>query len=272
MSAGLPPSAQGVGRAGDEAAVCGATPAQALQLHVHRGGLGVSGALVIDEELLHDRREKLHTRLLLPGADEAGSADLVEHRRRALAGRRIQRVTLECVDRGQLAATVVAKLPGLVRPRDDGAVGGIQCRKSRNDCRFCVWCQLSKSSQLRGWLLPGSRDFRVARAIAIPIIQGRVVRVREDELFAQKQVDAPHRNVVVSQCVLVQIRRRAQTLRHALKAIGLLAQRVEHLAFQDRNDDIPQRDRGIRDHELCASDAGGKHDGGDRRDQNGSRA
>ncbi len=79
-------------------------------------------------------------------------------------------------------------------------------------------------------------------------------------------------SVVVSRRVFVQIRRRAQPLRHALDAVSLLGQRVEHLAFQHRDDDIPQRDRGIRDHELCASDAGGKHDGGDRRDQNGSRA
>ena len=51
--------------------------------------------------------------------------------------------------------------------------------------------QLSKSGQLRAWRLPWSRDVLVARATAIAVIQGGVVRVRVQKLFALKQVDAP---------------------------------------------------------------------------------
>ena len=57
---GLPPRAQGVARAGDEGCVGGARRrATSIELHVHRGGFGVAGALVVDEQLLDDAGQEL---------------------------------------------------------------------------------------------------------------------------------------------------------------------------------------------------------------------
>ena len=47
-------------------------------------GLGVAGALALDQQLLDDAVRSCDAGLTLPRADQDGAADLVEHRRRAL--------------------------------------------------------------------------------------------------------------------------------------------------------------------------------------------
>src|SRR3954469_13380017 len=91
----LSPGAQVVRGASDQARVRRRAPSEPLELHVHRGGLGISFTLVVDEQLLHDARQKLYTRLLLMRTNQAGAADLVEHCRGTLIRRWIQRIVLQ---------------------------------------------------------------------------------------------------------------------------------------------------------------------------------
>ena len=65
--------------------------------------------------------EELAARLPLPGADEDGAADLVEHGRRALLVRRVDDVGLQRIDRRQL----------LLAPVEAKRAGVVACRRSR---------------------------------------------------------------------------------------------------------------------------------------------
>ena len=64
-------SSQRVTRAGDERRVRGAAVAPRDELHVHRAGLDVTRPLVVDQQLLDERRQELDARLPLARTDRA---------------------------------------------------------------------------------------------------------------------------------------------------------------------------------------------------------
>ena len=73
--------------------------AQASELHVHRGRFGVAGALVVDEELLDDRRQELQPRLLLIRVSSSTAPLILSRTAVALCvGRRIDDVAFERID------------------------------------------------------------------------------------------------------------------------------------------------------------------------------
>src|SRR5262245_28197433 len=130
----LTPCLQRVGRPGYERLVgCSAIPPRD-EAHVHLGGLAVTGALAVYQELLDDVCQKLHAGLPLMGGDENGATDFLEDGRRALLVRRIDDVCLERIDSLQLVpAAVQSKLAGIVRSVDCHGIRQLDRRKAREE-------------------------------------------------------------------------------------------------------------------------------------------
>ena len=213
------------------------------QLHVHRGGVGVPGALGVDQQLLDDAGQELDARLPLPGADEGGAADLVEHRRGALLVRGVDDVGLQGVDGRQLGfRPLKPELTGIVGRGDRRGVGHVERGQAGSDD---TTGGRRESGQEVSGVDHGVAHSQIGGAGGVAEDQGIVVCLGEQEVAA---VRAPARRV--RQRVLRESREQAQALSHAAQLAVLLPLRIEQELLDDRRDGVPGRHRGVVDADL----------------------
>src|SRR3954470_19684187 len=127
---GLPPRPERVACTGTESRIDRPRDAPRRELHVHQRRFGIAGALAVHQQLLHDADEQLGWGLSLARCDEGGATELLGYCRRALLVRGIEHVAVELINRGLLAASVVADVPGIVRRRDGRRLGDVDRRQA----------------------------------------------------------------------------------------------------------------------------------------------
>ena len=179
--------------------------------------------LLSTRQLLDDAVEQLDAGLPLPGADQAGAADLVENGRRALLQRAVGDVPLEALDRGEFPPSVVTQLARVVCGRDDGGVGQVKGRQLAHQGAPARPPQGAPSPAVAFSNRVADGQERPTRRVAV--VQGGMVVAGEQERWTLEVVRPPARHV--EQPILPQVREHAQALRHPAQLAVLLPLHVD---------------------------------------------
>src|SRR5689334_11325316 len=106
LLSGLAPRVESGAGAVDECLVRGRSRPPSSKLQIDGCRLGVSRSLRVRQQLFHDARKQLQAGLPLAGGYEAGAADFGQDGRSALLVRAVRDISVQRLDRLQLAPPV----------------------------------------------------------------------------------------------------------------------------------------------------------------------